>query len=425
MAVKPMGWMMRLVTGGTYLSLMVVPVLAIGVALLGSAFVSGLPNREPSPEARQLAAARDAESARIVTQVDAMSIGQILNSLSVDAEDPLPGPASEESIAATEQRLGAALPEDVRAFYRLHNGYPGLGIDPVEQLTRMVDLPENPLPDAAFDDHLGIDEFHPKGEGALREIPLTRGNQWVHLGGFQGDDLVLLDIDEPLAIAGHRLINFFFESPIAYRSLDAFLRRQYADRRISDAHDRLQAEHARKVEQQLATKSPQELLEHFPPPSLLLQWQFPEFAVPPGVDAHTLRTTAQRLGMGLPDDLEWVYLTRDGHKDLLLAPMQELRRLEPQGRDRQSVESLLAQPLYWHEPGKAPERMQDVSFDDKNCIVLSDRDQGDSITADLWWCTRSGPKSPGLVSPRSARIYPMFRDYLVHRAAQNILDEPN
>lgn len=421
MAVKPMGWMMRLVTGGTYLSLMVVPVVAIGIALVGSTLVSGLPNHEPSPEALQLAAARDAESARIVTQVDAMSIGQILNSLSVDAEDPLPGPAREESIVATEKRLGAALPEDVRAFYRLHNGYPGLGIDPVEQLTRMVDLPENPLPDAAYDDHLGIDEFHPEGEGALREIPLTRGNQWVHLGGFQGDDLVLLDVDEPPAIAGHRLINFFFESPIAYRNLDAFLRRQYAERRISDAHDRLYEEQARSVEARLANESMDVLLEYFPPPPWIVQWRHPESAVPPGVDIEALAATERRLGMELPDDLRAAYIARDGHEDLLVSPLRELRRLDPHGGDRPTLESVLARPLYWHQAGAAPVRLRDISFDGKSCVVLSDQSDGDAVAPDLWWCSPTGPKTAGLVSPRSARIYPGFKDYVVHRTAQRIL----
>ncbi|MGD8939157.1 MAG: hypothetical protein PVJ72_07250, partial [Gammaproteobacteria bacterium] len=54
-----------------------------------------------------------------------------------------PESALDTEISDTETRLGISFPQDLRALYQQHNGFPPMNILPLEQIQRIAELPEN------------------------------------------------------------------------------------------------------------------------------------------------------------------------------------------------------------------------------------------------------------------------------------------
>ncbi|KAL4249935.1 hypothetical protein ABKN59_002061 [Abortiporus biennis] len=93
-------------------------------------------------------------------------------------DEPLRPPATDESINATEQRLGIPLPDDLKAFYRLHNGMVN-----VFELGQCGDMPEvhkveelkwEPAEDLGLNELIYFDKLHLDPLNRNKDIPVGR-----------------------------------------------------------------------------------------------------------------------------------------------------------------------------------------------------------------------------------------------------------
>lgn len=414
MAVVPMSLSGRLLTGGVYAGLLVVPLLAIAVALFGL-LGPGLLASASTPEAEALAEELVAEEQRIETQVAGMPMAQVLNSLDLAPDEPLPGPASPTDLVDATRRLGAALPEDLLQFYRQHDGHPAIGMLPIARITRIGEMTDDVLllegPDAV---PVHVTTYR---SGAATTVSPAHAKRWVHVGGFQSDDLLLLDLEAEPAVAGHRFINYFFESPTAYPDFTTFVKRQYADRRYSDAYDRLLERHVRDAEQRLLPEDEETLLDAMPGPNPIARLLRRD-AEPAPADEARIAAATERLGKPLPDALLAAWRRKDGDMVLGLSPIDDVRRMEPEGRDAEALAALAHIRWYRHENGRPARRLERGTFAPTDCVVLSALEDDTTTHAlNLLWCADAGDGEPGIIATRSARIYATARAFLVHRVA--------
>ncbi|MBL0040707.1 MAG: hypothetical protein IPP28_06595 [Xanthomonadales bacterium] len=169
--VVPMSLPSRVLTGGVYAVLLAVP-LAVAALMLGA---GGFSDAAPAANAmtpEELAQQR----ARAFTDLADAGTEELVASFVrpawwlrwfLDVPD-WPGPADDATIAATEQRIDRALPDELRAFYRLHDGFAMLQLGAVATI---APVPEPPAIDAAMnllDSPFAVVSAAADGEIALR-----------------------------------------------------------------------------------------------------------------------------------------------------------------------------------------------------------------------------------------------------------------
>jgi Zn-dependent protease len=125
---RPMSGVAWLSTTAVYLSLLLVPVAGLLVFGLGMA-IQGVTPESDAAHYQQLWD----ERVQLQRDAKALSLQQLIAELEY-AGDPAAAAASAEAIAAAEQRLGRALPAELRALYLARNGVPSLGLLPIEDL---------------------------------------------------------------------------------------------------------------------------------------------------------------------------------------------------------------------------------------------------------------------------------------------------
>ncbi len=430
--VRPMRVGQRVVVGGTYAVLLAGPLLAAVVAIgaweiFGSAAdAAAMLERQAQRDAQFEGEAAKLGVADLLRGIaaneaalDALNGGTAAAPIAVSA-----APADEAAIAAAQSRLGATLPADLLAFYRVADGAKTLELAPLADLRRVRDASDIDPASYAYEGRIPLFVHEPPAadDAAPREIALTPadlGSLLVLVGGQSSESVTLYDAGEPPLRAGLRLYSLDIEGGgFAWSGVVPWLRSRWVQSaQIADSAARMDA--ARERERQaVADWSAARLIEDVGKPSLT-QWLLSSRARwgEPAADAD-LAAVATRFGAPLPDDLAEVYRRHDGIAMLMLLPLaqwQPVSRLDAEAarfaRERAAVVS----------PG-----IDAAAFD--ACIAIggvhleapTDLSPGGLGVANLFWCPQAAPERRylDLQGNRTWRSYTeRLRDHVAQRRA--------
>lgn len=400
---RPMGGLARGLTAVVYLALLVVPV---GV------LVSDPFGTQQSGQAQQQVEQISQEWQQLQAQATTLSWSQLLQDLNTAFEpSTLPAPASAEALAAAEQRLGQALPADLRHFYQTADGLPALGIVAVARLERA-----GARADAAGYDGQILLEAGAEGWVELASAELS--DAW-YLG--EDDYTPLFYLTTALAPLGSaRVLDGNVESASSYADLRAYLEAHWSSTRQAErSAARVRAAESR-VLARLADASVGELLAAWPRPALTTRLLLAEAAWPDAAAAEAITAVEHNLALNLPDELEAVWERHDGFPPLQLLAVGELQRwhqLRERLRDDQR-EHLFGdgEPIAGSDHGQPLRPWSEDRL--RHCLLVAGR-LGEP-PAPLWprllWCP-DGTARPW-VDLGNRRSYASLREWMLPQAVQ-------
>lgn len=325
--VKPMRLLQRLFVGGTYAVLLAGPVF-FGVVAIGFASLTGF----------ALSTAADTEryqqrTAQFEAQADKLGIAELLRGVSgfeAKASDPnaaaavLATPADDAAIAAAQARLGATLPEDLLAIYRVSNGFTALSLLPLDRVRRVSETADLDLANYAYEGSITVYDIDavPTDAEAPRDRSLTPQQMQSFLVLANDPDLastLLYDIGEPPQHPGVRLYSLDNEGGGHARAdLRRWLRASWVEwAQMGEATERMNV--ARERERAAVADWPIErLLGDIERPGFLERRLAPQTAWSGPASEADITGVAARFGAPLPDDLAVVYRQHDGIPTLAL-----------------------------------------------------------------------------------------------------------
>ncbi|MGI9205510.1 MAG: M50 family metallopeptidase, partial [Woeseiaceae bacterium] len=170
--MRPMGALHRSVASLIYLSLVAVPVAALGLTATNPFLY------QMSPEAIAIYDELDAEQARFVEESKAMSLEEIVQELNAGIKEPRP--VTTDEIKQLEMRMGISLPDLLRDFYLQTNGLPMAGLLPIAEV-RPID--PDLLTDGELQYHVyeGRLSFYDHAYNEL-VVPVAETANWWQIG---------------------------------------------------------------------------------------------------------------------------------------------------------------------------------------------------------------------------------------------------
>lgn len=327
--VRPMRWLQRLFVGGTYLVLLAGPLVAGALALAGwqatrqsgvTAQASVSRTVSAQQRLREQAAALDTPAlVRGIVEQEAAFLEQPAPSL--------PAPANDAALAAAQARLGVALPADLVAFYRSADGVAVLGLSPLAEVRRAVDLPELDLASYADGGVLNFFTYGATADGSdvATTVPLGAAHwgQLLVLGReHEQESVVLYDIGEPPLHPGMRLYLLDVDGDYTVEpDLTAWLRTRWTGAAsVAETARLIRAGREREVVA-LAGRDVPQLLDSLERPAFWQRVIAPTRAWPAAADATQIAAVATRFGTAMPDDLATLYRRHDGLPPLQLLPL--------------------------------------------------------------------------------------------------------
>lgn len=328
--VRPMRPLQRVFVGGTYAVLLAGPVLA-GVVAIGFMPLSGLGMDTTPGYEKQRQRSRQLEA-----QAAKLGVAELLRDVDRSFVSPgdanpaatIPTPAQDTAIAAAQTRLGAALPEDLLAIYRISDGSAALGLRSLDRLRRVGEASDVDLSGFAYEGRI---QLRVVGDPADAEVPhelsLTPQQMRSFVVLADGADTMstlLYDIDDPPQHTGLLLYSLDYEgSGYVQTDLRAWLRSRWVEStQVAEATERMNA--ARERERAVtAGWSTQRLLDEIERPGFLQRRIAPQTAWSGPANDADLAGVAARLGAALPDDLAGIYRQHDGIPALALLPLAQ------------------------------------------------------------------------------------------------------
>jgi Zn-dependent protease len=418
---RPMGWGQRLLIGSVFSALLIVPVLGL-VAML----VFSIPAlNDVDWEAR---AARDqAERATLLRDAETRSTADLLSDLDAGSTG-VAAPASAESIAAAESRIGRPLPQTLRELYQLRNGIVWLSVDPIEAidlasrrnadaLAAMVDEGGIPVWDVDADAASDDVEAH-----AADQVPLQLAGTWIDIGNPDSDGSMIF-VESHQADAEARVISCY-EGCEAYANVRAWLDQAWVSEQLTRRATQ-QVEAAQKqARQTLAQARVPELLQHFEAPSLLLRWLGGDDVWPAAATSDQISAAEQRLGRSLPQDLIEIYAAHNGFPALRLASVAGIQAFT------QAPDVLGALPARidaGDEDANWNRLLADIGL--AQCFVIGGIDPNDDPSAEwklsaarsaLLWCPNSHQPETQVLDLLMRESHASIIDYVRHKAANTL-----
>lgn len=310
LAMQPMGAWSRLLTATVYLGLLAGPLAAGWIAWQ-------LQADGERAEAQHVRSQTVREG--LAVQAGTRSLAELLADLGDGAR--LPPPATEAALALAGERLGAVLPEALQALYRTANGVPALDLAPVEQLVVADAALQR---DSEYSDGVLLIDL---GDGDWAEVPVAEASGWWQLGEHQDGLLLFLPQAHP-RLPGIRVIDYQYESPVAYPSLQAWLQASWVVAEETRQQLAEQGRRGRALRESLRPLDLAGLLAEHPRPDLLARLQGQPSALPDPADSADLARAAQRIGASLPEALQTLYRLHDGFPPLQLLPAAQIDRWE-------------------------------------------------------------------------------------------------
>lgn len=227
--IQPMRWLPRLAISAVYLFLLAGPVLAGGGWLWWQSQLRGT-MAEAGVEAQRWKEDRQ----RLGRQAAARELPVLLDELVQLQAEVVPAvrgdiagtPADPAALAALQEQLGAPLPEDLLAPYRLHDGVHALNLRSLQAIAAAPHLTPEQFDQLA---HEGKIHFYQSGEG-LPDIALDRSQAQALLLIGQDDELsefLLYDTAATPLHAGLRLYRTDIETADVYPGLREWLQESW------------------------------------------------------------------------------------------------------------------------------------------------------------------------------------------------------
>lgn len=430
---RGMSFVGRLVTGTTYFGLLLSPlplVLAFGLyaGLVGSLAQMG--NELGITELQQQVNDKvEKEDRRLRAEASDLTMTQLLNALSINDPEPVPGPATQEAIAAAEERLGAPLPEALLEFYAQNNGHPAVAILPVEEIKRVKDvegdimLLDHPMFPG---DTVEIEVSGPDEDINFVAVKKDSVREWVYLGGFQSDDLILLDLAETPAIKDRRVINYFFESSQAYPGLLAFLREQYQQGKISEFYEVAHREVVAARIKVVQNLSDEQLLDLLPEADFMTMLISVSNRPGSAASSGDIDAFERKHGVKMPDSLRAVYQRHNGWHRYGFAPLAEVRPVDAAFLESKPVSHRFEKPFILAHEGDTERRLNLTPDDVRGCLIMAMFDPPRTVSPhNLVWCPKPRHPDAAVIDFSNDSVMPSWRMYLAVLAAESGKLEPD
>ncbi len=298
--LKPMGVFQRLLVSSVFVVLLVVPV---GILALGASVLSVSDDDYWGGDSTiiDLYETMDEDRKRLERETNEMGLAELLK---LTNEGDMPPPATEASIVATEERLGASLPDELRTVYAIASTMPDIGLAPAESIQLAAQT-------AAYDEVVMAwqydGELYFEGanyESVIVDARKTRG-WWL----LSEDDLLnTLLFYDPRARAGSARYYLFEEGMAsAHDDLRSLVRYRWIEREVSASFQQNYDREVERVAEELADYTIVELAEELPRPGWFARLLGGDaWRADPASEAD-LAALEGELGQPLPDD----------HRDLL------------------------------------------------------------------------------------------------------------
>lgn len=312
--MRPMSGLHRTAASLVYLSLVAVPVAALGFSATNPF------SYQMSPETLAIYDELDAEQARFVEESRTMSLQEIIRELAVDGGALLP--ASTDEITQLEMRMGSSLPESLRDFYLHANGLKTLGLLPVAEVA--------PLDAGLFVD--GVLQYHVY-EGRLSfydqtynevVVAVSDTRNWWQIG-YNDEWLTYLFIDPSAANGENTLYEISIEEATAYADLLTKLRFDWANEKSNKLYEANAERMYEKAVARMQNLSIVELIALFPKPGLLERFVLSGSSLPPPAAASVIAETENRIGRALPGDHAELLSIHNGFGAIFLLPAEDIQ----------------------------------------------------------------------------------------------------
>lgn len=359
---------------------------------------------------------------RALARAPALNVAELVKGLQTTPDGAVPLGASEEQIAAVERRLGVHLPGDLHTLYRVSNGFfAALQLGPIEQAERpdatvlhrlTAELENGRIPvmvqGTDLSPHLQV----------YTASPAQLANMLV-LGRSTRDSLaVVADLNEPLLIPGHPLLQLYSgRTPFAL-DLRRWLRGAWAFRQELNARYQQSERDAVIQRERLRDEDAVHLIAHL---------QVLARTLPAGANEAAVVAAESRLGQSLPPDLRALLLLHDGLPSYELLPVADYAPLQ-HGRD----DAMLVELMGDHgitgfrqvAVGRPPTHTRLKADDLHGCIVIgeyriapSERDDGESGPMTLW-CPQLASQGLQILDLVTGDAYPDITARLRDQVAQ-------
>jgi Zn-dependent protease/cell wall assembly regulator SMI1 len=328
--VKPMRPLQRLFVGGTYAMLLAGPVF-FGVVAIGFGSLTGfaLNTAADAERYQQRAAQFEAQAAKlgIAEQLRGLAGFEAKVRDANATAAALATPADAAAIAAAQTRLGATLPDDLLAIYRVSNGFAALSLLPLDRVRRVSETTDLDLASFAYEGSITVYDIDAVStdDEAPRDRSLTPQQMQSFLvlaNDPDGASTLLYDLGEPPQHPGVRLYSLDNEGGGHARAdLRRWLRASWVEwAQMAETGEHMNA--ARERERAAVADWPVErLLGDIERPGFLERRLAPQAAWSGAASEADMAGVAARFGAPMPDDLAVVYRQHDGIPTLALLPL--------------------------------------------------------------------------------------------------------
>jgi hypothetical protein len=311
---RPMSAFHRSAASLVYLSLVAVPVAALGISAT-SPF-----SYEMSPEATAIYDELDAEEARFIAESRAMSLRELVRDL--DADGVPPEPATTDEIDQLERRMGGSLPDDLREFYLYTNGLGTIGLHSAAEVGRIDPnlFTDGELQYHAYDGKLSFYD-HTYDEIV---VPVADTRNWWQIG-YNDEWLTYLFVNPDAAAGENALFEISIEEASAYADLLTKLRFNWADEKSNELYEANAERMYAMAVARMQNLTIEELIAMFPKPGLLERFLLSGSSLPRPATASLIAETESRLGRALPADHTELFSIHNGFGPIFLLPAEKIQ----------------------------------------------------------------------------------------------------
>lgn len=309
---RPMGALQGALVSIVFLSFLVVPVgfLAIAPAAL----------LLDSEDWEELEIEYQQQTDALYEQAEQMSVIELAEAVNDGAE--LPPAGSSDEMRTTGERLGRPLPEQLREFYAIVNGLPGLDIGPLDEIVPL-EAGSAAAEELEYLQYQGELMFFTSDDLDV-SVPITQTARWWVIGTRDLDGTRLY-FDPDFGPGTPSVYLSGVEGGMGYRDMIGMLRDSWVSMQFSaQAALDYEQDYADEVAR-LEALSIEALLDEFPERSLLERLLTTGLSLPDPATPAAIEDLEVRLGRSLPDDHRRLLVKHDGFPSMGILAATDVR----------------------------------------------------------------------------------------------------